>query len=256
MKGRRIKPRTIPRFGYRRDKLDRRDRMFDHAAVANLPAVVDLRSNCPAPMDQGELGSCTAHGITAVVRYAMKKAGLSDRPLSRLQLYYDERAIEGTVKIDAGAEIRDGIKSAAKLGVAHEDLWPYVVTKFKTKPPAKVYKDALQFQALTYERVAVDVAAIKAALASGFPVVVGANVFEQFESEQAAHDGVIAVPAAHEQSIGGHCFYLVGYGQKPGYLTARNSWGDWGDKGDFYLPEAYLGTGGQGSDYWIVRSVG
>jgi hypothetical protein len=58
---------------------------------------VDLRPHCPPVMDQGELGSCTAHGITGALRYEMKRAGQPDVPLSRLQLYFDERAIEGTV---------------------------------------------------------------------------------------------------------------------------------------------------------------
>jgi hypothetical protein len=45
--------------------------------------------------------------------------------LARLQLYYDERKAEGSVSSDSGAEIRDGIKCAAKIGVGHERLWPY-----------------------------------------------------------------------------------------------------------------------------------
>jgi C1A family cysteine protease len=123
--------------------------------VMRIPATVDLRAHCPPVMDQGSLGSCTAHGITGALRYEMIHRGLPDIPLSRLQLYYDERDMEGTVASDAGAEIRDGIKSAAKKGVAHETLWPYRIAKYRTKPPAKAYSDALQFRALKYQRVEV-----------------------------------------------------------------------------------------------------
>jgi C1A family cysteine protease len=65
------------------------------------------------------------------------------------------------------------------------------------------------------------------------------------------------MPAKHEKTVGGHCMYVVGYGQKPGYFTVRNSWADdWGDKGDCYFPEAYLGSPLLGSDYWIITAEG
>ena len=49
---------------------------------------------------------------------------------SRLFLYYNERALEGTVSTDSGAQIRDGIKSVASQGDCPESIWPYDVTKF------------------------------------------------------------------------------------------------------------------------------
>jgi C1A family cysteine protease len=50
---------------------------------------------------------------------------------------------------------------------------------------------------------------------------------------------------------------VVGYGQKPGYFTVRNSWDtNWGDRGDCYIPEAYLGSTTYGSDYWVIKQVG
>lgn len=244
------------RYGYRRDRHDPRDHLFKPAAI-RLPASVDLRPHCPAVMDQGQLGSCTAHGITGALRYELMRAGAKDIALSRLQLYYDERAIEGTVRQDAGAEIRDGIKSAGKLGVGRETFWPYQVAKFRSKPAAKVYADAVQFEALAYERVEVRADAIKAAIAAGFPVVIGVTLYNSFESQAVERSGVVPMPAPGEAIAGGHCMYVVGYGQKPGTFTVRNSWGkSWGDAGDCYMPEAYLGSTHYGSDYWIIRTAG
>lgn len=66
--------------------------------------------------------------------------------------------------------------------------------------------------------------------------------------------GADEMPGPNDQAIGGHCTYFPAYGQKPGYITGRNSWDtDWGDKGDFYLPEAFLEQ--QGSDFWIITKV-
>ncbi|WP_375414612.1 C1 family peptidase [uncultured Bradyrhizobium sp.] len=246
-------------YGCRRDQKDMRDHMFV-ARATRLPPAVDLRAHCPPVMDQGDLGSCTAHGITGALRYEMKLRGLPDVPLSRLQLYYDERAIEGTIKSDAGAEIRDGIKCAAKIGVAHENLWPYNtynLKRFTTKPSAKVYADAKNFMALSYQRVEVSAVALKAALAAGHTPIIGLTLYESFESDAVAKSGIVPMPAKHEKVVGGHCMYVVGYGQKPGTFTVRNSWAaDWGDKGDCYFPEAYLGSVLLGSDYWIITTEG
>lgn len=251
-----VRPRRQAWYGLRRDTRDQRDHIFNVAPV-HLPPSADLRQWCPPVMDQGELGSCTAHGITAALRFGLIKAGKPDVPLSRLQLYYDERAIEGTIRSDAGAEIRDGIKTAAKLGVGPESLWPYTIAKFVRKPPAAVYKAALDFQALTYQRVTVAVSSLKAALATGFPVVIGISVYESFEGEDVAKTGIVPLPGEKEQLAGGHCMLAVGYGQKPGFFTVQNSWAsDWGDKGFCYLPEAYLGSPKLGSDYWLINTVG
>ncbi len=243
-------------YGYRRDRLDQRDHLFKPAAM-RLPATIDLRPHCPPVMDQGRLGSCTAHGITGALRYELMHNAQADVPLARLQLYFDERTVEGTVGEDSGAEIRDGIKCAGKIGVGHESLWPYRIGKFKQKPPAKVYADAIQFEALSYQRVAVDVSHLKAALAQGFVVVIGVTLYDSFESAAVAKTGVVPMPSLHEGIAGGHCLYVAGYGQKPGTFTVRNSWGSsWGDSGDCYFPEAYLGSAKLGSDYWIIQTAG
>lgn len=251
-----IKPRSIAWYGWKPDLPDHRDLVFRPTLARLPPGPIDLRQLCPPHMDQGALGSCTAHGITGAMRYERMRLGMPDLPMSRLQLYYDERRIEGTVRQDAGAAIRDGIKCVVRLGVAPEDQWPYDIAKFKRRAPASVYVSALADQALQYQRVMVSPQDIKAAIASGHPVVVGFTVYESFESIDVENTGVVPMPSAMEADIGGHCVYVVGYGQKVGYFTCRNSWGDqWGDAGDFYMPEAYLGSPSFGGDYWIITNV-
>jgi len=250
--------RKFSGYGWRRDSIDRRDHPF-RASIAHLPDAIDLRAQCPGIMEQGPLGACTAHGITSAMRYAAIKQGAKDRPLSRLQLYYDERKIEGTLDSDAGAEIRDGIKCAASIGVASESLWPYQLDKFQKKPSLKVYQNASRNRVVSYQRVgnadgSLSATDLKMALASGYLVVGGFNVFVQFESDDCARTAVVASPHPSERPIGGHCVAFVGYGQKKDHVTAMNSWGtDWGDKGFFYIPEAYLEE--QGSDFWVITKV-
>jgi C1A family cysteine protease len=220
------------------------------------PAVMDLRQWMPPVMDQGPIGSCTAHGVTAAARYHIIKRGTTyDFPMSRLQLYYDSRALEGSIHSDSGAQIRDVIKTLSKKGVGHEELWPYHPDKFQTKPPDEVYADAAQYTALTYERVRVSASDIALTLSHGYPVIIGISVYESFEA--VGRNGLVPMPRKGETLAGGHCMLVVGRGQVPGHFTVRNSWGvDWGDHGDCYIPEAYLGSSEYGADYWHINLFG
>jgi C1A family cysteine protease len=252
-------PRTIARYGWIPDLPDQRDHMFaaTMAVQANLPAAVDLRPKCPPVLDQGQLGSCTANAIGNAHRFDQMKqaAGKSFMP-SRLFIYYNERAMEGTVNSDSGAMIRDGIKSIAQLGVCDEVDWPYVITKFKTKPSAALYKKALTHQALTYQRVLQNTAQMKGCLASGFPFVFGFTVYESFESAAVAKTGVVPMPGSKEKTLGGHAVLAVGYDDASQRFTVMNSWSTaWGMKGFFTIPYAYLADIGLASDFWAVNTV-
>lgn len=250
-----VTPQQIKWFGWRRDRIDHRDKHFrPKIAPSRLPAAVDLREHCPPHMDQLALGSCVANGTTGIARYTLMKEGYADIAYSRLQVYYDGRVIEGGVNEDTGLEVRDGLKVLASKGMAPEALWPYNISKFTQKPFPRVYERALQFKALEYRRVEPTADAIKAAIAEGYPVVGGYNVYEQFDSSEAEKTGTIELPGLHEAAIGGHCTYFCGFGQRTGRITSRNSWGnDWGDKGDMYFPERYLED--YGSDYWIITKA-
>ena len=103
--------------------------------------------------DQGQLGSCTANAIGAAFEFELLKQKLADFMPARLFIYYNERAMEGTVGSDSGAQIRDGIKSVAQQGVCPETLWPYVIAQFKTKPSKPCYVEALKHKVSLYQRL-------------------------------------------------------------------------------------------------------
>src|SRR5439155_22361636 len=107
-----------PPFGWIPDKPDYRDHIYGapRLQLTALPQSIDLRKQCPPVYDQGQLGSCTANAIAAAIEFDRLKQGLKDFTPSRLFIYYNERVMEHTVKSDAGAAIRDGIKSVAKKG--------------------------------------------------------------------------------------------------------------------------------------------
>src|SRR5690348_11539655 len=143
-----VAPRKTQRYGWRPDLPDPRDRIFNleehvHKAAA-LPDKVDLSPDMPPIYDQGQLGSCTANAIARVLEYTANKQGEGAQMPSRLFIYYNERAIEGTVGQDSGAQIRDGVKVVHKQGAPPESEWPYSDANpgpFEKQPPDQVYQD-------------------------------------------------------------------------------------------------------------------
>jgi len=252
--------RTIQKYGWVPDLPDARDHLYaaPMLGVAVLPTKVDLRPNCPPVYDQGQLGSCTGNAIGAAVQFERKKQGMApDFPPSRLFIYYNERVIEGTVGTDAGAQIRDGIKAVATLGVCPEKDWPYNINQFTKKPPVKAFKDALHARAVSYSRVTRTLQQMKGCLASGFPFVFGFSVYESFESEDVAKTGVVPMPAANEKLLGGHAVMAAGYDDAQQRFFVRNSWGpDWGMKGYFSMPYSYLLDANLSDDMWTIRLIG
>jgi C1A family cysteine protease len=245
-------------YGWQPDLPDHRDHVFaaPRATVAALPPKADLRKACPAVYDQGQLGSCTANAIAAAIEFDLLKQKLTDFMPSRLFIYYNERVMEHTVASDAGAQIRDGIKSVGKQGVCPESEWPYVISQFAVKPPPKAYADASKNKALSYQAVARDLAQMKGCLAAGYPFVLGFTVYTAFESPQVAKTGVLNMPATGESVLGGHAVLAVGYDDPSQRFIVRNSWGTgWGMKGYFTMPYAYLLTENLSSDFWTIRVV-
>jgi C1A family cysteine protease len=250
--------RKVQRYGWLPDLPDQRDFLFAAPAPfqANIPASMDLRKQCPPVYDQGQLGSCTANAIGAAIEFDQIKAQQPEFMPSRLFIYYNERTMEGTVKSDAGAQIRDGIKSVAELGVAPEGEWPYVIGKFSSKPPAKVYTDAKQHVVQLYQRLIQELSTLKGCLASGFPFVFGFTCYESFEGEAIAKTGILQMPASGEKVVGGHAVLCVGYDDKSRMFLVRNSWGPkWGLSGYFKMPYSYLTDHRLASDLWTIRSV-
>ena len=252
--------RKIQRYGWTPDLPDHRDILYaaPAATLQKLPASVDLRPQCPKEVyDQGQLGSCTANSIAGAIEFEKIKQKLKPGfTPSRLFIYYNERVIEGTVSTDSGAQIRDGIQSVATQGAPPETLWPYVIAKFADKPGPTVYTAAAQYKVLLYQRLVQTASQMKGCLASGYPFVFGFTVYESFESEAVAQSGIVPMPATHESVVGGHAVLAVGYDDSQSRFIVRNSWGaQWGMKGYFTIPYAYLTDSNLADDFWTIRST-
>ena len=142
----RIKSVQKFRYGWVPDVPDQRDLLYGAVCPAPLvlPQNVDLRPTCSPVENQSTLGSCTGNALAAAIEFLERKDNVPFVDASRLFIYYNERAIEGTVKSDSGAMIRDGIKTLKNQGVCSERNWPYIVSKYAIKPSAACYKEALK----------------------------------------------------------------------------------------------------------------
>lgn len=245
-------------FGWIKDLPDQRDYIYKVTAPVQLPAEVDLRSKMPTVYDQGQLGSCTANAIAAHLDFDRQKQGESMITPSRLFIYYNERKDQNTVKSDSGASIRESVKTIVKMGACPESEWTYDINKFTKKPLKQCFTDAVKYEGLTYQKVLPNVTTMKQVLASGLPFTIGFTVYESFESDAVASNGIMPMPKSSEAVLGGHAVLVVGYTTKNGqnYWIVRNSWGaDWGDKGYFYMPEQYLLNADLASDFWVLQTV-
>lgn len=261
-------------LGRIKDRPDPRDHFYAAAhrqeSAITPPPRIDLRDKMPAVFDQGDLGSCelnAASGLMCHLYPAMRAIGFS-----RLQLYFDVRTLEGTVNEDSGCETRDVMRVLQLTGAAPENLWPYDVKKFKVAPPVEVQDIAEKSTIESFARLITPGDYLRC-LAAGFPFMIGVELFDEFEGDDVAKHGVIAMPdMKKENTIGGHAMLAVGYDLnfkateifKASGLSAdrvadqallvRNSWGgDWGDKGYCWLPIPYVSNPSIGGDAWTGR---
>lgn len=213
-----------------------------------LPSFVDLRSKMPPVVDQGQLGSCSAQALSAAYEY-LTPGFLG----SRLFLYYNERRIEHDTAEDNGAQICDGIKALEHYGICPETEWPYDITKFAHLPPTHCYMHAQKHKVVAAYNCHPDMTSVKHTLASGFPIVVGIQIYESFESEEVAKTGIVPMPSPSDQCLGGHATVLVGYEDDKQMWILMNSWSNqWADGGYFYLPYLYLMDSNLSSDFWVI----
>lgn len=163
---------------------------------------MDLRKGCPPVYNQKRLNSCSANAVAAAVEFDLiKQKGQRVIFPSRLFVFYNTRAIEGTTRLDEGAYIRDAVKSVARYGDCPESLWRYVIHKFARKPPRRCYENALKYRAVEYQRIKRNLDHMRGCLASGYPFVFGFSAHEKFE-DIVKKTGVLNMPSPGEKVLG------------------------------------------------------
>jgi C1A family cysteine protease len=220
------------------------------AALAKTSA--DWTADMSAVRNQGSEGSVVGLSLAATLEFYIYKSTGSHIAISGRDIYNEVRQKAGTLEEDNGAVIRNGIDFLRDVGAVEEFVWPYRPGEYSQPPPpavatAKRYK-------ITDVRSVVTLEELKAALNYG-PVISGINVYESFTTPASNRSGIIPMPKAKEQTIGGFAVCFVGYDDKTKLLKFQNTWGaSWGDHGYGYLAYDYFRE--QSSDGWTFRYAG
>ncbi|KAG5187387.1 papain cysteine protease family protein [Tribonema minus] len=252
-------PLTGRKFHLKRQSFDRRDIVFSsNVKVATLPGAVDLRNTgfMPPVLDQGQAGTCSAHASANALHYLLRREKVADFSPARLYIYYTTRVyVEGIpASDDSGCVLRDVCKAIKKYHVPDERFEPYSDQKISERPSAMAVANARLHATLRYEAVPQTEQALKRALAARYPVMIGIQVFESFESDAVAQTGVVPMPQEGEQCLGGHAVDVVGYDDATRTFTLMNSWStQWGDSGFFTLPYEYVLDSNLASDFWTFK---
>lgn len=204
---------------------------------------VDLRKYFGPVYNQGDKGSCSAFSSTSWYSAWRVKHGYPWVEYSEDAQYAEERILEGTFPQDSGATIWDAVLVLATKGVMPESKDPYTDEDFNRIPSDKDFIPGSQLPLHLVRRLPLSrlVDYAMDALSNEMPILFGAAVFSELESEVTAQTGYLSMPAPYEQPIGGHAMVAVGFDAAKRLFLIRNSWGpDWGIGGYFWMPFEYF----------------
>jgi len=213
-----LKKKTeIPPAGCIPSPLDKRDILLSEV----YPLPVRIAPIMPQPFD---LTILNQNGYPHCVGYASASLKQEKELRERISKVFDGdwiykkcKELDGLPNM-AGTFLRIAMKVLQKQGAKPKDEPEEEAIKYKIGGYAKV--DDLSFEGLKKAIF------VNGALIAGFT---GSNAGWQ--------NAYIRKPQSGEATWG-HAILLIGYNEN--YIIGQNSWGDWGDKGLFYVSKDYL----------------
>jgi hypothetical protein len=242
------------------DRHDSRDFLFaphrrKFGAPLRLPDEASVLHLFPPVKDQGALGSCGAFAAACARAALSKKAGHEHPDFSELWLYYETRRrfYPAEIAQDSGVYIRDVAAIVGGRGIAFEADWPYDVARFAENPPSRAYGPALWYRNVHYYRLT-SLRDMLDCLAGGWPFIFGFEVHENFWTAR----GHGNVPMPSGAVSGGHAVCAGAFTMDPawaggGYVTARNSWGDFTGDGNLRFPFDLMASESVTWDVWTFH---
>ena len=193
------------------------------AGGIELPAMIDLSDKLPPVGNQGMQNSCVAWAVA----YALKS--YEEKVESGQMIKFSPSFIYNQINNGQNVPtyITDALNVLSQQGVCPWDEMPYDQNDWVTKPSQQASTDAKKFRIDYWRKINhLDIKEVKAHLAAGYPIIIGATVSNEF-----IHNGkdIWKNPGTPE---GGHCMLLVGYDDAKNAFKVMNSWGtEWGDNG-------------------------
>jgi hypothetical protein len=207
---------------------------------------VDLEPLMPPVHNQSSLGACASFAACEMwFEFFFYKMGLPAMSAAELAFYFWVRLAAGLpLDEDTGSSIADAARAAMLFGFAPAESYPYDIAKFAERPPAAVEALAALHKML-FSYVTPTIETIDASLNQGFPIVIGIQLTESFQT--VGGDGIY-IPKG--KIIGGHGMGIIGVFHKMiagGYRSfykMRNHWGvEYGLRGNVLVPCAQVDQG-------------
>lgn len=193
------------------------------AGGTELPASIDLSDKLPPVGNQGMQNSCVAWAIA----YALKS--YEEKVESGQQYKFSPSFIYNQINNGQNAPtyVTDALNVLSQQGVCLYDDMPYDQNDWVSKPSEQSKLSAKKYRIDYWRKINhTDVKEVKAHLAAGYPVIIGAVVSDEFIRNG---KDIWKDPGTQE---GGHCMLLVGYDDNKNAFKVMNSWGtEWGDNG-------------------------
>ena len=202
-----------------------------------LPGYFDMSDKMPPAGNQGIQQSCVAWAIAYALKSYQENLELGQQYLFSPSYIYNQI----NNGLNAPTYLTDALNILSEQGVCQINEMPYNENDWKTRPSQLARDNAKKFRIDFWRQVNVqDIKEVKAQLAAGYPVIIGADVTKEFINDGFAKKANF-VWSADGTSAGGHCMLLVGYNDNKRAFKVMNSWGtDWGDNGFAWIDYTFF----------------
>ncbi|MCR3760004.1 C39 family peptidase [Clostridium felsineum] len=225
------------------------------AAVRKAATSVDLSANFPTVKDQGSLGSCVTFASTYAKSYEEnQKRNWGVKTLNHFfspsyiysQIHADDSADGG------GSQFSDAFNLLVDQGDTTITDMPYDGDDYgyETTPTTLQRRHAAQYKATDWQQLdSGDYTEIKDELAQGNPVVIGIDVYPDFDNISASNPIFDRISGTNR---GGHALCVVGYDDSKQAVKIINSWGtNWGLNGYGWISYKVLQQ--ENSDAYVLQ---
>lgn len=232
--------------------------------------ILDFSDQFTDPRNQKHLGACGPFSYDGLVGHNRKTMYGEIVQTSPLFLYKKTRDMANE-RGDVGVTMRNLIKTAVTFGYVLEEHYPYKIDDFDKPIADDLEKMGQLNQATSYIRIDVPnmersqlLDELKKYMVKNIPITFGFAVYQSIDYSH--NDGRIPFPGRNENQTGGHAVVLCGYdnsmlisnpmnpNRTKGAFKIRNSWGNSGENGYYWLPYDYV-LHELAMDFWAVLEL-
>jgi C1A family cysteine protease len=218
-----------------------------------LPAVWDLTPRMTPIKNQNPWNSCVGHSVCAALEVVPVIPGQPQNE-SENYIWYNAKVRDGfggNPEANRGTTNMAAIASAGIEGSCLEGTCPY--SSAPRKPSAAAFDQGPHMKVLVARRPQRAVLEeYKALIVRGWPIIVGFDIFgdgSYLINGETFATGVMKMPTGPLNRTNGHSVLLVGYNDIKKLVKFKNSWGQVGDHGYFYMPYDYVQYT---HDAWVI----